>query len=81
MSPTGADQAAAGANESFLIARMSTVQYCLRRGAKCTYALGNEQFNKGETERVVTVDVAYIAMHSPLIAARLKHGGCGWRTC
>jgi hypothetical protein len=59
-------------NESFLIARLSSVHYCIRSGAKCTDAPGNETFQKGETERVVTVDTAYISMHEPLVAARLK---------
>ena len=60
----------AWANESFLIARMPTVQYCTRTAAACVYASGNEQFAEGETERVVTIDADYIAMHVPFVAAR-----------
>ena len=63
------------ANESFFIARMPSVQYCVRVGTKCVYALDNEEFTQGEMERVVTVDGDYITMHAPLVAARLKQAG------
>jgi hypothetical protein len=65
----------AWANESFLIARSSSVQYCFPAGPKCIYAPGNEQFQDGEAERLVTVDVDYIEMHKHLVAARLKQAG------
>ena len=44
-------------------------------GVACIYAPGNEQFAKGEPERVVTVDADYISMHTPLVASRLKQAG------
>src|SRR5262245_12576426 len=62
-------------NESFFVARMSSVQYCVSSATTCIYAPGNVTFQKGVTQRAVMVDAVYISMHEPLVTARLKQAG------
>ena len=63
------------ANESLTITREASADYCVKIGNQCIYEVGNETYDSGETEKVVSVDDHYITTHAPIIERRLKQTG------
>ncbi len=63
------------ASESLEITRRVSVGYCVREGNKCVYEAGNETFDPGKPEKTVVVDAAYLELHAPIVADRLRRAG------
>jgi hypothetical protein len=63
------------ANESFAIARVPGVGYCVMVGDTCQYAADNREFDEGEPERVVVVDDGYLDKHASIARARIAMAG------
>jgi S1/P1 Nuclease len=63
------------ANESFAIARMPGVGYCIMVGDTCQYAADNREFDEGEPERVVVVNDRYLDMNAPVARERIAMAG------
>jgi S1/P1 Nuclease len=63
------------ANESFAIARMPGVGYCVMVDGTCHYAADNREFDEGEPQRVVAVDDGYLDRHAPIARERIAMAG------
>ena|SRR5689334_2247755 len=63
------------ATESLDIARRPSVRYCVRAANKCRYEQNNEQLDKCEKQKTVTITAAYLTDHGPIVAERLKQAG------
>jgi hypothetical protein len=59
------------ANESFRIATVETVQYCVQTATGCWYAVDHEVWAPDAATKVVTVDEAYLDRHLPVVIQRL----------
>ena len=64
----------AWANESSAIAEKPDVQYRVQKNDACWYATDQEQY-RGGTQRVVTVDDAYLTAQAATVPERLKMAG------
>ena len=64
----------AWANESSAIAESPDVHYCIKKDDACWYATDQEQYSGG-TQRVVTVDDAYLTAQAATVREQLKMAG------
>jgi hypothetical protein len=63
------------AAESYKITLAAPTGYCIRKGNACWYSATKREFERGDPERTVTVDDAYLDRARPIVTERLKRAG------
>jgi hypothetical protein len=63
------------AGESYRVTRSPLTGYCVRQSGACWYSAAKPEFAKGDPERTVTVDDAYLDRARPIVEARLRRAG------
>lgn len=54
---------------------LTSNRYCFRATGVCTYAEGQERFDKKKAQRRVAIDQAYLSAYSPVVEQRLRQAG------
>jgi hypothetical protein len=63
------------AGESYKVTLAARTGYCVRKSGACRYSAARLQFAKGDAERALLVDDAYLDRARPIVEARLKRAG------
>lgn len=63
------------AEESYAITTDPETEYCTWRRGRCAYAADNPTLDRGEPERTVLIDDAYLDRHAPTVRRRLEQAG------
>jgi hypothetical protein len=63
------------AGESYRVTRSPRTGYCVRKSGACWYSAAKPEFAKGDPERTVTVDNAYLDRARPIVEDRLRRAG------
>jgi hypothetical protein len=60
------------ADESYAVTVAPDTEYCTWRRGRCRYAADNPTLDRGEPERTVLIDDAYLDLHAPTARRRLQ---------
>jgi len=60
------------ADESYAVTTEAETEYCTWKGGSCGYARDNRRLDRGEPERSVLIDAAYLDRQAPTVRRRLQ---------